>query len=115
MQQQTPPPSSRKQLPFTSMKPPFGGGGGGGGGDYHNFATGDAKRPDQEFDEAVVVKKRTVSGLSSSEFFFSQLRIGFCRAYFVYLSVLMASSKWAWRFSLYGVTFLDLLRLSCGF
>lgn len=62
MQRQTPPPpSSRKQLPFTSMKPPFGGGGGGGGGDYHHFATGDAQRLDQEFDESVVVKKRPVS------------------------------------------------------
>lgn len=58
MQQQPPPTTSRKQLPFTSMKPPFGGG---GGADYHNFATGDAKRPDQEFEESVVVKKRAVS------------------------------------------------------
>lgn len=62
MQRQTlPPPSSRKQLPFTSMKPPFGGGAGGEGGDYHHFATGDAQRPDQEFSESVVVKKRPVS------------------------------------------------------
>lgn len=65
MQQQPSPTTSRKQLPFTSMKPPFGGGGGGGGADYHNFATGDAKRPDQEFEESVVVKKRAVS----AEFF----------------------------------------------
>ncbi|KAK6144185.1 hypothetical protein DH2020_021005 [Rehmannia glutinosa] len=49
--------SSRKQLPFTSMKPPFGGGGGGGGGDYHHFAAADTYRPDQEFDETVVVKR----------------------------------------------------------
>ncbi|XP_042041712.1 transcription factor E2FB-like [Salvia splendens] len=59
MHRQTPPPpSSRKQLPFTSMKPPFGGGAGAEGGDYHHFATGDAQRPDQEFSESVVVKKR---------------------------------------------------------
>ncbi|KAK6138468.1 hypothetical protein DH2020_027788 [Rehmannia glutinosa] len=51
--------SSRKQLPFTSMKPPFGGGGGGGGGggDYHHFAAADTHRPDQEFDETIVVKR----------------------------------------------------------
>ncbi|KAH6836800.1 E2F transcription factor 1 [Perilla frutescens var. hirtella] len=72
MQQQQPPPSSRKQLPFTSMKPPFGGGGGGGGGsDYHHFTTGDAQRPDQEFEESVVVKKRPLlkrkPGVADSE------------------------------------------------
>ncbi|KAL0418349.1 UNVERIFIED_CONTAM: Transcription factor E2FB [Sesamum radiatum] len=45
--------TSRKQLPFTSTKPPFGGG---GGGEYHHFAAADTNRPNQEFDEAIVVK-----------------------------------------------------------
>ncbi|KAK4408412.1 Transcription factor E2FB [Sesamum angolense] len=47
------PQTSRKQLPFTSTKPPFGGG---GGGEYHHFAAADTNRPNQEFDEAIVVK-----------------------------------------------------------
>ncbi|KAL8479952.1 hypothetical protein ACS0TY_026261 [Phlomoides rotata] len=56
MQQQQQPQhqSSRKQLSFTSAKPPFGS----GGGDYHQFTTGDTRRPDQEFEETVLVKKR---------------------------------------------------------
>ncbi|XP_073271831.1 transcription factor E2FB-like [Primulina huaijiensis] len=51
MQQQ----NSRKKFPFSSMKPPFGGS---GGGDYHHFDDVDAHRlqPDQDFDEAIVVK-----------------------------------------------------------
>ncbi|KAL1558257.1 transcription factor E2FB-like isoform X2 [Salvia divinorum] len=57
MQRKTPPSTSRKQLPFTSMKPLFGGGGE-GGGDYHHFTSGDARRPDQEFSESVVVNRR---------------------------------------------------------
>ncbi|KAL0370213.1 UNVERIFIED_CONTAM: Transcription factor E2FB [Sesamum angustifolium] len=47
------PQTSRKQLPFTSTKPPFGGG---EGGEYHHFAAADTNRPNQEFDEAIVVK-----------------------------------------------------------
>ncbi|KAI3450754.1 hypothetical protein Pfo_007419 [Paulownia fortunei] len=56
MQQPQPQPqSSRKQSAFTSMKPPFGGG---GGFDYHHFPAAEPhhRKPNQELEEAIVVK-----------------------------------------------------------
>ncbi|KZV22287.1 hypothetical protein F511_28308 [Dorcoceras hygrometricum] len=56
MQQQ----NSRKQFSLAAVKPPFGGS---GGGDYHHFDDVGPQRlhPDQDFDEAIVVKTPPVS------------------------------------------------------